>query len=372
MSKKVLIAATTAKGHINVFHIPYIKMFIKKGWIVDVVTNGDEKVPFASNEYSVSIKRSPFSVSNVFAIIQMIRLMKKNKYDLVMCHTPMGGVVTRIAAYITNTKPVIYMAHGFHFYKGAPFINAFLFKNIEKILAHCTDCLITINKEDYEAAKKFKLRKNGKVYLLYGIGADLDRIKITNIDVLSKKQELGIPENAFVVLNVGELINRKNQNSAIKAIGKCKNKNIVLVICGRGKNEFRLRKLTKDLNLEQRIIFCGFRKDVNEIMKAADVFLFPSFQEGLPVSVIEAMASGLPVICSDIRGNRDLINENGGYLVNPLDINKMSYYIDFLYQNPNLRKLFGEYNKKESEKYDLKKIILDMESIIEEITGNYI
>ena len=372
MCKKVLIAATTAKGHINVFHVPYIKMFREKGWTVDVVTNGDEKVPFASNEYSISIKRSPFSISNVFAIIQMIRIMQKNRYDIVMCHTPMGGVVTRIAAYITKTKPVIYMAHGFHFYKGAPFINAFLFKNIEKILASCTDGLITINKEDYKAAKKFKIRKNGKVYLIPGIGTDLYQIKNTNIDALSKRQELGIPENAFVVLNVGELIDRKNQDSAIKAISRCKNKNIILVICGRGVNDCKLKKLSKDLNIEERIIFCGFRKDVYEIMKMADVFLFPSFQEGLPVSVMEAMASGLPIICSDIRGNRDLINNNGGYLVNPLDIEKMSYYIDFLYQNPNLRKLFGENNKKESEKYDLKKVILNMQSIIEEITGNCI
>ena len=347
-------------------------MFRKKGWIVDVVTNGDEKVPFASNEYSISIKRSPFSVSNVFAIIQMIKIMKNNRYDLVMCHTPMGGVVTRIAAYITKTKPVIYMAHGFHFYKGAPFINAFLFKNIEKILAHCTDGLITINKEDYEAARKFKLRKNGKVYLLPGIGTDLDRIKNTNIDVLSKKRELGIPENAFVVLCVGELNKNKNHISAIYAVKKCKNKDIFLVICGRGEEEFNLKQAVKKLDMEKKVIFCGFRNDINEVLKIADVFLFPSFREGLSVSVMEAMASGLPVICSDIRGNRDLINDKGGYLVNPLDINKMSYYIDFLYQNRNLKILYGLYNKKEAEKYDLKKVICSMKLIIGEFIGNFI
>lgn len=368
MNKRVLIAATTAKGHINVFHIPYIKMFREKGWIVDVVTNGDEKVPFATNEYSISIKRSPFSFSNIYAIIQMIRIMRNNKYDLVMCHTPMGGVVTRIAAFITKTEPVIYMAHGFHFYKGAPFINAFLFKNIEKLLAHYTDGLITINKEDYEAAKKFKLRKNGKVYILPGIGVDLSRIENISIDISAKKKELGIPEGAFVVLNVGELIDRKNQATAIKAVNLCRNKNIVLVICGRGENEHKLKKLTKDLNMEKKVIFCGFRKDIYEIMKVADVFLFPSFQEGLPVSVMEAMASGLPVICSDIRGNRDLISDKGGCLVAPLGINKISSCLDYLYQNECLREEFGEYNKKISKKYDINRVICNMELIIKEIT----
>lgn len=368
MSKRVLFAATTAKGHINVFHLPYIKMLKKDGWIVDVVTNGDERVPFVDCEYKISIQRSPFKFDNIKAIKQMIKIMNKNKYNLVICHTPMGGVITRIAAKITKIHPVIYMAHGFHFYKGAPILSSFLYKSIEKFLAHWTDGLITINNEDFNAAKNFKLRKGGKVFFLNGIGVDIDQIKNTKIDKSEKRKELGIPENAFVVLNIGEMIERKNQISAIRAIHKCKNKNTILLLCGRGEKREELEKLCHNLNVENRVIFCGFRQDINEILKISDIFLFPSYQEGLPVSVMEAMAAGLPVICSNVRGNRDLIDDKkGGYLVKPLDTNNISQCIDNLCNNEKIRKRFGEYNKKAVEKYNINKILYDMKKIYNEI-----
>ncbi len=361
--KKILFAATTAKGHINVFHLPYIKMLKDEGHEVDVVTNGDEKVPFVDNDYSISIKRSPFKFDNIKAVKQMVSIMRNKKYDIVICHTPMGGVITRIAANITKTAPVIYMAHGFHFYKSASIINTIIYKSVETFLARWTDGLITINNEDFEAAKKFKLRKGGKVFILNGIGIDIQKIANTNIDKNAKRKELKISDDAFVVLNIGELIERKNQISAIKAISKCSNKNIVLLICGRGEIESKLKKITNDLNLQDRVIFCGFRNDINEILKIADVFLFPSFQEGLPVSVMEAMAAGLPVICSNVRGNRDLIDKNGGYIVEPLDIENMSYYINKLCNDDNIRKEMGNYNKKIVEKYNISNVLVDMKEI---------
>lgn len=370
MKKRVLFAATTARGHINVFHIPYIKMFQENGWIVDVVTNGDEKVPLADNEFSVAIERSPFKVSNLKALSEIVDIIKKTKYDLIICHTPMGGVLTRIAARVTKTKPVIYMAHGFHFYKGAPAINSFIYKNMEKFLAHWSDGLITINIEDFEAAKRFKLRENGKTYMLPGIGVDIDSIKKTEVDVFEKKRELGIPDDAFVILNIGELINRKNQATAIKAISKCNDKNIMLVICGRGEKEQELKQLAESMGVNDRVVFCGFRKDINEILKMVDLFLFPSFQEGLPVAVIEAMAAGLPIICSNVRGNRDLIDDGkGGYLHAPCGIEKISNSIAELKNNTNKRNEFGRYNLLKSERFDIKVVRERMEAIYQEVLG---
>lgn len=367
MEKKVLFVATTAKGHLNVFHIPYIQLFKEKGWQVDSVTNGDEKVPYVDNDYVVPIKRSPFKMGNLKAIWQLCAIMKKRKYTLVICHTPMGGVVARLAARICGVAPVIYMAHGFHFYKGAPLVNGLVYKNMERFLARWTDGLIVINQEDYEAAQKFKLRKNGEVFLLNGIGVDIDRVRKTAIDRKTKRKELGVAEDAFVVLNIGEMIVRKNQRAAIEAIAQCENRNCVLLICGRGEKEKELKELVKKMNLENQVIFCGFRRDINEILRAADVFLFPSFQEGLPVSVMEAMAAGLPVICSDIRGNRDLIDENGGFLLAPDDVREMSRSIDRLCREKTLRKHMGDYNTKKAEKYDLAAVLSDMQKVYEEI-----
>lgn len=367
MEKKVLFVATTAKEHLNVFHIPYIKLFKEKGWQVDSVTNGDEKVPYVDNDYAVPMERTPFKIGNLKAIWQLCAIMKKRQYNLVICHTPMGGVVARLAARICGVAPVIYMAHGFHFYKGAPLVNMLLYKNMERFLARWTDGLIVINQEDYEAAQKFKLRKNGEVFLLNGIGVAIDRVRKTAIDRKAKRKELGAAEDAFVVLNIGEMIVRKNQKAAIEAIARCENEHCVLLICGRGEKEKELKELVKKMNLENKVIFCGFRRDINEILRAADVFLFPSFQEGLPVSVMEAMAAGLPVICSDIRGNRDLIDENGGFLHAPMDVSGMSKCIDLLYKDQGLRKKMGTYNEKRAEKYDLQQILSDMKKIYEDI-----
>lgn len=367
MEKKVLFVATTAKGHMNVFHIPYIQMFKEKGWQVDSITNGDEKVPYVDHDYAVSIERQPFRMRNGKAIWQVCSIMRQRKYDLVICHTPMGGAVARVAARICKLSPVIYMAHGFHFYKGAPMKNHILYKSMERLLAHWTDGLIVINQEDYEAAKRFRLRKNGKVFLLNGIGVPIDKICSTDMDRRKKRKELGVAEDAFVVVHIGEMIVRKNQKTAIAAISQCKIRNCVLLLCGRGEKEEELKALVKKEHLEQRVIFCGFRRDVNEILKAADVFLFPSFQEGLPVSVMEAMAAGLPVICSDIRGNRDLIDEKGGFLFAPEDAVGMSSAIEELKQNATLRERMGQYNAKKIEKYDIQILLTDMQRVYEEV-----
>lgn len=367
MKKKVLFVATTAKGHLNVFHIPYIQMFKRKGWQVDSVTNGDEEVPYVDNDYLVPIERRPFRIGNLKAICQLCKIMKERKYDLVLCHTPMGGVVARVSARLSGIAPVIYMAHGFHFYKGAALPRVLLYKSVERFLAHWTDGLIVINQEDLEAARKFKFRKNGQFFFLDGIGVDIGDIRRTEIDRERKRAELGISKDAFVVLNIGEMIARKNQMAAIAAIAQCKSKDTVLLICGRGEKERELKRLAEEMNLGARVVFAGFRRDINEVLKLSDVFLFPSFQEGLPISMIEAMAAGLPIVCSDIRGNRDLVDENGGFLCSPDDVQGMSEDIDLLYRDRELGKKMGDYNYKKAGKYDVGKIMVDVQCICERV-----
>lgn len=302
--------------------------------------------------------------TNIKAYKQIKNLMATNKYEFVHCHSPIGGACGRLAAHWTKTK-VIYTAHGFHFYKGAPLINWLLYYPVEQFLARYTDVLITINKEDYQRAQKFKA---GKVVYVPGIGVDIKRFRDVLVDRDKKRNELGVSNEAFVILSVGEINKNKNHEVIIRAIAKLNKPYICYIICGQGDREIYLKKLAISLGVANKVKFFGFRNDIAEIYKIADVFVFPSFREGLPVSVMEAMASGLPIICSNIRGNTDLIEEGkGGYLIKPNDINGFIKSISLLIQNATLRETIGNYNHEAIRNYDLKKVTLKIMSLYESV-----
>ena len=148
--KKVLFTATV-DSHILQFHLPFLKMFKENGYEVHVATNGDESIPFCDKKIKISFERSPFKINNLKAIGQLRKVINEEQYDIIHTHTPMGSVVTRLAAKQArkkNNTRVIYTAHGFHFFKGAPILNWLVFYPVEKWLAKYTDTLITINKED--------------------------------------------------------------------------------------------------------------------------------------------------------------------------------------------------------------------------------
>lgn len=274
--------------------------------------------------HNISLARSPYSISNIKAYKQLIKIIESENIDYIHCNTPVGGILGRLAGKRCNVKKVIYQAHGFHFYKGAPLINWFLYYPVERWLAHYTDAIITINQEDFERAQKFHLRKNGKVYYVPGVGIDTSKY-ITDSQVrIRKRLELGIKDNEIVFISMGDLIERKNYPLAIEAISKVNDPNVHYFICGQGPDENKLKLYAKELGIEQRVHFLGYRNDIKELLTAADVFLFTTKQEGLARSLMEAMASGLPCIASCIRGNTDLLNESkGGFLCREL-----SEYVD--------------------------------------------
>ena len=152
---KVLFLSNTA--NFSKFNRPFMRWFKENGWQVDYASAGEETVLDCDNQFKISIARSPFSLKNFKAYKQLKKILIKNNYDLLHCHTPMGGVLGRLAAKSLRKKgkiKVIYTAHGFHFYKGAPLLNWILYYPMEKYLSHCTDVIVTINEEDYERAKK--------------------------------------------------------------------------------------------------------------------------------------------------------------------------------------------------------------------------
>lgn len=294
---------------------------------------------------------------NYIAYKNLMNLLKTGNFEVIHCNTPIGGVIGRLCGKIAKVPKVIYTAHGFHFYKGASLINQTLFKWAEMIMAHYTDAIITINKEDYLAVQKFKLRNNGKAYYVPGVGVDVSTINDAN----SMRDEIltiiEADSDAVLIISVGDLNKNKNNKVIIKALSKLKKNNIHYLICGEGKRKNDLVKLTKYYNLEKNIHFMGYRTDIPQLLKSCDIFVMMSYREGLPRSTMEAMAAGLPCIVSNVRGNVDLIEDKkGGFLVKPDDVEHLITAIIELSENKIIRKEMQNYNLQSVKKYDVKNI----------------
>lgn len=375
--KKVLIVVHVGR-HLKLFSQADAWVCKELGFEVHFAANFNSEADKPRKEdedafilHQVDFARSPLSLDNLKAYKQLKRILLSNNFDLVHTHMAIAGVIGRLAANYSNVKSIIHTAHGFNFYKGSPFFKGILFKCIEKFMARYSNAIITMNQEDYEyATKHMQLRKNGRVYCIPGVGINTNKIRTTMMDKKSKKAEFGLNEDTFIFLTIGELIERKNYQTSIKAFAKAKCKNSVYLICGRGKLESTLRQQVSDLNVSDSVIFTGYRTDIPEIVNIADVFLFPSRQEGLPVSVMEAMSAGLPIIASEIRGNTDLINnEQNGFLLKPDDIDGFANAITKLYNDSEIRKEITDNNYKDIKKYDVNKVVEIMKKIYIEQTS---
>lgn len=367
--KKVLFTATV-DAHILAFHTPYLKYFKDKGYEVHVATNGDEEIPYCDKKIKISFERSPFKINNLKAIRQLKKVINEEKYDLIHTHTPMGSVVTRLSATKARRKyktRVIYTAHGFHFYKGAPKSYWLMFYPVEKILARYTDDLITINKEDYERAKKkFKT----KVHYIPGVGIDSKKfdIKMTEKEKEELRKTLGIKKDDFIMIYPAELNANKNQILLINMMEKLTKKynNIQLLLPGKDSYEGHYQKIVEEKNLQNNIHFLGFRKDIPQLLKISNVSVSTSLREGLPVNIIEAMYSELPIVATKCRGMSDLIKNNqNGFLIEKNLEKQFTDTIEKIYlKKIELEKIKNK-NKKDSKKYLLDNILKEYIKIYE-------
>lgn len=315
---------------------------------------------------NVPISRSPFSLSNIKAFKQLCRIVKENNVEYIHCNTPVGGLLGRLVGKKCHVKKVIYQAHGFHFYKGAPLKNWLIYYYIEKILARFTDVIVTMNGEDYANAQKFRLRNKGKVYNVHGVGIDISEYDGIQQYREGKRREFGFKDDDVVLISMGDLILRKNYKVAIEAIAKCKNPNIHYLICGKGAELNNLKQLAKDLGVQKQVYFLGYRTDIKELLAAADIFLFTTLQEGMPRSMMEAMAAGLPCIASKIRGNVDLIeNGKGGFLCAPTDSDAVAKAIRLC--TYDVRQKFGRANLIAIQQYDIHVVEEEIRKIYEEV-----
>ncbi len=364
-----ILYVTTIGATMNFFE-NFIEELINDGHTVDIATNDSvRKVPdcykdFGCRVFSLPCSRSPLHKGNLDSIGQIRKLVEEGNYDIVHCHTPIAAACTRLACRKLRKSRgvrVFYTAHGFHFYKGAPLKNWLIYYPIEKICSKFTDVLITINNEDYAFAKKTLKAK--KVEFVPGVGIDISKFDNIQVDRNSKRQDIGVSEDAILFTSVGEVGVRKNQKVMIEALAKTDNEKIHYAIVGLGALADELKSLAEELKISHRVHLLGFRKDVAEIYKASDVCCLPSLQEGLPVSVMEAMACGLPVICSRIRGNTDLIDSSGGVLFNPNSADEC-YRAIVEVLNSDMEQL-GKVNKERVEIYSIDKINLKMKNLYE-------
>lgn len=332
----------------------------------------DEK-KFGIHIYQIDFIRTPYHPGNIKAYKQLKEIVEREKFDVIHCNTPIGGVVGRLLGKSCKVPTVIYQAHGFHFYKGAPVLNWFLYYPVEKALARNTDILITINSEDHQLAKKkFKLKNNAVCRLVHGVGIDNDYYRVEAEErqriFRKKREELGLNNECIVLISIGEINKNKNNKTIIEALGKVKNPNIHLLLCGIGPESNTLMQLTERLKINKQVHFLGFRTDIKDLIICSDIFVMASYREGLSRSIMEAMACKKPCIVSNIRGNTDLIeNEKQGILCSPHSIEQYSNAITLLAENDALREIMASESIKKIEMYNTDTVTKELRSIYEGI-----
>lgn len=352
MGKRILVTSTDLM--MIQFLVPHIKNLAEHGYEVEIACSEvggrlNEVREKLKNDtkaiHTVRLVRSPASLTNLKGYQDMKKVINAGKYDIIWTNEPVMGVVTRLAARAARKRgtKVLYMVHGFHFYKGAPALNWMVYYPVERWASRFCDEIVTINKEDYGRAKKLHARE---VKYIHGIGIDMNRLRLaeTQCDI---RKELGLSEDSFLLLTVGELLPRKNQQVIIRALGKLKDKKIHYILCGKGKQREKLAMLAKKAGIGEQIHFLGYRKDVGDIYEQVDLLALPSRREGLGLAGLEGMYCGLPLVTSNINGIRDYM-ENGktGFMYDTDDAEGFARGILRMKNSPKLRRECGSYNRK--------------------------
>lgn len=371
--KKVLFVATVVKTHIMQFHLPYLKMFQEMGWETAVAARNDYEdpadcqIPYCDRYYDIPFERLPWKKGNLRAYRMLKAIIDQEHYDLIHCHTPVGAMIARLAARAARRKgtKVIYTAHGFHFFRGAPVANWLLFYPVEWVLSFCTDVLITINQEDYARAKGHLHAK--RVEYVPGVGIDTARFRENTVDRREKRRELGCADGDFLILTVAEMTANKNHITILKALALLKNEpmfaNLHYWICGRGETWQSLENSARELGIASHIHFLGYRNDAPELYPCCDLFAFMPYREGLSVALMEAMASGAPIVCTQIRGNRDLITDGVSGVFVENSPQALAEAIRALYADPQRREALGRGAREAVQAFDAEAVYRQMKEI---------
>lgn len=334
------------------------------GYKSELELKADEK-KYGIKIHQVDFIRMPLDFRNIKAFEQIIKIIKAEDIDMIHCNTPVGGVAGRIAGKLCGVNKVIYQAHGFHFWRNAPMINWMIYYPVERILAHKTDALITINAEDYGYAKKMNLRNKGKIFHVHGVGTSIDRFVKPTQERTVIRQTLGLSNQDIMLLAVGDFSRGKNHMFVMQAMQNLPDY-YKFYICGDGKLRNEYERFISNNGLGARVKLLGYRSDIPDILNAADLFVMPSIMEGLPRAIMEAMAAKVPVICSHNKGHLELIkNDNCIFKYN--SVKEFKFCISYALAN---KERIVEDNYSHLQKFTLSRVINELTSIYREMEAN--
>ena len=367
-----VLYVTTISRTVNAFLVPHIQALLDQGHTVDIACNivspiEEQLLERGCKIFNIEFQRSPLTKKNYMAYKQLKKLIQEGEFDLVHTHTPVASLLTRLACRNISNVKVLYTAHGFHFFKGAPLKNFLIYYTLEQISAKYTDAIITINQEDYVLANKFKLKKTNSVFKTHGVGIDLNKFSSRDAnEKINLRKEYGYKSNDFILFYAAEMNSNKHQDLLIDVVHLLKNKipNIKLLLAGKGALKEKYEDQAKKLGIQDNVQFLGFRKDIFQLLKISDIAVASSRREGLPVNVMEAMATGLPLVVTDCRGHRDLVKNNeNGYSLKINDVEGFANAILRLYKSEELRQTFGNKSLEMVKDYSLETVLKEMELI---------
>ena len=308
----------------NTFLKSQAEYFIKKGLHVEVACSDIKSLKLKNNlKHIINFPTNIYDLFNVKKYIRVYNqiniLVKKNPTALFYLHTPIASHLFRFFNFFNKLK-IIYFVHGFRFTSISHPIKKLFFKLIEKILSFKTDVFITINTEDYNYAKFNLKKKKSRCYKINGVGLNLTKSNFKN----KIKLKNGIKE----ILVIAAYKKEKGYLEILKVAEMLKNHKIKITCYGSGEyNKFNFIKSKKKIS---NIFFNSFDRNLSNKIKNFDILLHLSKREGLPVSVMQSLSEGLPVICYNIRGNNDLVKNNfNGYFVKTYrDVTNKIHYLN--------------------------------------------
>lgn len=364
---KILFCATV-DYHFKAFHLPIMEWFKQQGWEVHIAAKGELDLPFVDRKFNLPIERSPIRLNNIKAHRELKAIIKQHDYQIIHCHTPMGGVLARLAAQSARRKgtKLIYTAHGFHFCRGASLLNWMLYYPIEKWLSGLTDCLITINDEDYSLAvtKDFKAARIAHVH---GVGVNTAHYKpVTKIEKWLLRQELDYRTNDYLLFYAAEFNKNKNHQLLLHALASIKEQvpHARLLLAGNGPLLEACRKLAGQLGIGAMVHFLGYRNDIDRLLPMCDVAVASSLREGLPVNIMEAMACGLPIVATENRGHSELVADGrNGYVLAPDQVTAFAGRLLELSRSAELRHQMGSESANIIKKYSLAQVARELNDI---------
>lgn len=367
MNKILYIA--TSDVHLATFHTPYLKWLGENGVQVDIVVENRGNIEFegVTNTFYLDFPRSITNKKLISSYKSLKKIIDLGNYNLIHCHTPIPSMVTRLASREARSKgaKVLYTAHGFHFYKGAPISRWLVYYTAEYVLSKFTDAIITINKEDYDYVNNKMLHRDS--YHIKGIGVDSSRfMPLNNEEKKNKRIELNLDPNQFILLYVAEFIPRKNHEFIIRAVQSLKKTipNLQVLFAGKGELLDRMKALSKELKVENDIKFLGFRKDVHLLSAIADVGISSSKHEGLGLGLTEEMFCKVPIIASYDRGHKEMVIQGiNGFMFKQGNTEEFIKYVNQLYQDENLRLKMGEEAYIKAQEFEIKNSLNAMKDI---------